>query len=105
VQHVENQSIEEAASRNEFCHDKEIITSSHLPRPAPVVEAGETEDESVIVFPLNIEITSFINIRHKIRPKTEPCGTIITISLTEEKQFSITTNCNLPRVKLDNHTV
>jgi len=45
---IENRSIEEPASRNEFCHDKEIITSSHLPMPAPVVEAGETEDECVI---------------------------------------------------------
>jgi len=46
---IENRSIEEPASRNEFCHDKEIITSSHLPVPAPVVEAGETEDECVII--------------------------------------------------------
>jgi len=52
---IENRSIEEPASRNEFCHDKEIITSSHLPVPAPVVEAGETEDEFVTML-----ITCFV---------------------------------------------
>jgi len=40
-----------------------------------------------VVFPLYIEITSFINIRNKIGPETEPCGTSLLTSLTEENGF------------------
>ena len=55
-----------------------------------------------VVFPLHIDVTSFTNIRNKTGPKTEPCAPLIT-SLTEEKQFSKTTHCDRPCIKLDNH--
>ena len=48
----------------------------------------------MVVFPLHIEVTSFTNKRNKTGPK---------LSLTEEKQFSETTHCDLPCIKLDNH--
>jgi len=41
---IENRSIEEPASRQEFRQDKEIVTSSHLPVSAPVTEAEEADE-------------------------------------------------------------
>jgi len=56
---IENWSIREPASRNEFCHDKEIITSSHLPVPAVPVEAGQTKDECVILVVIRVHSNDF----------------------------------------------
>jgi len=42
----------------------------------------------MVVFPLQIEIKPFINIRNKIGPKTEPCGTpLITSPILKKNSF------------------
>ena len=92
------QALAHAERRSSDCWRSPQLETSTLKDEYSLTSSAKSLS---LAWPIQADETSFIKIKNKTGPRTEPCGTPLVTLATLEKQLSITTHCSLLCINAD----